>query len=67
MRKQVVAGEAKRAAAGIERQLAKLADEIARIRREVTLPINAEIEVIPNKITEHGKQAAEEAQAFGGK
>ena len=39
-----------------------MADEIARIRKEVTLPINAEIEVVTSKITEHGKKAAEEAQ-----
>ena len=62
VRKQVVAGEAKRAAGESSAELAKLADEIARIRREVTLPINAEIEVVTSKITEHGKKAAEEAQ-----
>ena len=62
VRKQAVAGEAKRAAGESSAELAKLADEIARIRREVTLPINAEIEVVTSKITEHGKKAAEEAQ-----
>ena len=62
VRKQAVAGEAKRAAGESSAEPAKLADEIARIRREVTLPINAEIEVVTSKITEHGKKAAEEAQ-----
>ena len=62
VRKQAVAVEAKRAVGESSAELAKLADEISRIRREVTLPINAEMEVVTNKITEHGKKAAEEAQ-----
>ena len=62
VRKQAVAADAKRAAGESSAELAKLADEIARIRKEVTLPINAEIEVVTSKITEHGKKAAEEAQ-----
>jgi methyl-accepting chemotaxis protein len=34
----------------------------SRIRKEVTLPINTEIEALTNKITEYAKKAGEEAQ-----
>ncbi len=43
-------------------QLSRFADEIARIRKDVTLPINVEIEALANKITEHGKQSSEAAR-----
>ncbi|MDP1584009.1 MAG: methyl-accepting chemotaxis protein [Bradyrhizobium sp.] len=63
IRKQVIALESKRTSGDTESiaQLAKLADETARIRRDVTLPINQEIESIANTITEYGKQASETA------
>src|SRR5580765_1222641 len=46
IRKQAIA---QRAAAESSAELAKLADEVARIRKEVTLPINTEIEALTNK------------------
>ena len=66
VRKQVVAIESKRttgdSSAEMNAQLSKLAEETVRIRKEVTLPINVEIEAIANKITEHGKQRSGEAR-----
>jgi methyl-accepting chemotaxis protein len=66
VRKEAVGLEAKRVNgepnAEITARLAKLADEIARIRKEVTLPINAEIETVASKITDFGKQRSEEFQ-----
>ena len=66
VRKQAVAIEAKRASgepsAETSAQLAKLADEIARIRKEITIPINGEIEVVASKITDFGKERSEEAR-----
>jgi hypothetical protein len=59
IRKQAIA---KHAAAESSAELAKLADEVARIRKEVTLPINAEIEAVTSKIAEYAKKASEEAQ-----
>jgi methyl-accepting chemotaxis protein len=44
-------------------QLAKLTDEIARIRKEVTTPINDEIEALASKITDSAKQRSEELRA----
>ena len=43
-------------------RLAKLGDEIVRIRKDVTLPINVEIEATASKITEFAKQRSQEAQ-----
>jgi methyl-accepting chemotaxis protein len=64
IRKQTIAIESKRGAGETEAiaQLAKLSDESARIRRDVTLPINREIEALANTITDHGKQASEAAR-----
>jgi methyl-accepting chemotaxis protein len=66
VRKEAVDLEVKRAngevSAEMTARLAKLADEIPRIRKEVTLPINAEIEAIATKITDFGKLKSEEAQ-----
>ena len=59
IRKQAIA---KHAAAESSAELAKLADEVARIRKEVTLPINAEIEAVTSKIAAYAKKASEEAQ-----
>jgi methyl-accepting chemotaxis protein len=66
VRKQTVTIESKRTtgepSAETTAQLSKLADEIVRIRRDVTIPINVEIEALANKITEYGKQRSEEAR-----
>jgi HAMP domain-containing protein len=68
VRKEAVGLEAKRAngelTAETTARLAKLADEIPRIRKEVTLPINAEIEAVASKITDFGKQGSEQAQVI---
>jgi methyl-accepting chemotaxis protein len=65
--RQMIALEAKRAAgeANTETsaQLAKLAAEIARLRKDVTLPINVEIDGLGEKIAEFGIHRAEEARA----
>jgi methyl-accepting chemotaxis protein len=44
-------------------QLAKLTDEIVRIRKEVTIPINQEFESLATKIVAFAKERAEEARA----
>ena len=66
IRKQSIAVESKRGtgehSAEATAQLSRFADEIARIRKDVTLPINVEIEALANKITEHGKQSSEAAR-----
>jgi methyl-accepting chemotaxis protein len=66
IRKQAIAVESKRGtgehSAEATAQLSRFADEIARIRKDVTLPINVEIEALANKITEHGKQSSEAAR-----
>ena len=59
IRKQAIAVEHSAEATA---QLSRFADEIARIRKDVTLPINVEIEALANKITEHGKQSSEAAR-----
>jgi methyl-accepting chemotaxis protein len=68
VRKEAIGLEAKRASGELTAEttarIAKLADEIARIRKEVTLPINAELEATATKITEFGKQGSEQAQAM---
>ena len=66
VRKQVIAIEVKRTAGehGAEAlaQLSKLNDEIARIRKEVTLPINVEAEELANTITDFAKKSSQDAQ-----
>ena len=61
IRRQAMAIEAK-GGADAAAQLGKFADEIARIRKDVTLPISTEMEAIANKMTDHGKQRSEEAR-----
>ena len=65
VRRQELAIEAKNAdhSAEASAQMAKLVQEIVRIRKEVTAPINVEIEALANKITEHGKESSEVAQS----
>jgi HAMP domain-containing protein len=66
VRKEAIGIETKRGAGQLSAeatvQLSKLADEVARIRKDVTAPINAELEATANKITDHGKQRSEEAR-----
>jgi methyl-accepting chemotaxis protein len=66
VRKEAIGIETKRVAgqlpAEATAQLSKLADEVARIRREVNVPINVELEATANKITDYGKQRSEEAR-----
>jgi methyl-accepting chemotaxis protein len=65
VRKQAIAVESKHSNGEVDaesaKQLSKFHDEIARIRKDVTQPISAEIEAIANKITEYGKARSEEA------
>jgi hypothetical protein len=65
-RREAVALEAKRVTDELTPEAAarisKLADEILRIRKEVTIPINAELEKTANEITDYGKQKSGEAQ-----
>jgi methyl-accepting chemotaxis protein len=66
VRRQAIAIESKRTAdePNVETtaQLAKLAEEVVRIRKDVTLPVNVEIDALANKITEYGRQRSEEAR-----
>jgi methyl-accepting chemotaxis protein len=59
VRKQEIALEAKKGA-DISAELARLDAEIARIRKDVTQPINVEIEALANKIVDYGKARADE-------
>jgi methyl-accepting chemotaxis protein len=59
VRKQEIALEAKKGA-DISAELARLDAEIARIRKDVTQPINTEIEALANKIVDYGKARADE-------
>jgi methyl-accepting chemotaxis protein len=61
VRKQEIAIEAKKGADS-SAELARLDAEIARIRKDVTLPINIEIEAVANKIVEFAKSHGEEAR-----
>jgi methyl-accepting chemotaxis protein len=61
VRKQEIAIEAKKGADS-SAELARLDAEIARIRKDVTLPINAEIEAVANKIVDFAKSHGEEAR-----
>jgi CHASE3 domain sensor protein len=67
IRKQVFEVEAKRgkndSSAEVTAQLSKLADEIVRVRSEVTIPISKEMEAIANAIAEHGNKRSVEARA----
>src|SRR5450756_346680 len=67
VRKQAIAiqskGSAGESSAETTAQLVKLADEVARLRSEVTAPINAELETVASKITEFAKQQSEKARA----
>jgi methyl-accepting chemotaxis protein len=65
VRKQALTIEAKNADHNAEAsaQMAKLVQEVARIRKEVTAPINVEIEALANKITEFAKERSDAAQA----
>src|SRR5262245_27376305 len=62
VRKQAIALEAKKSA-DTSADLAKLSDEIARLRKDVTLPINTEIEALVNKIVDYAKGRSEEGRA----
>jgi methyl-accepting chemotaxis protein len=64
VRKQQLVIEAKNAdhSAEASAQMAKLVQEVVRIRKEVTLPINVEIEALANKITDYGKEQSGAAQ-----
>jgi methyl-accepting chemotaxis protein len=59
VRKQEIALEAKKGAES-SAELARLDAEIARIRKDVTQPINVEIEALANKIVDYGKARADE-------
>jgi methyl-accepting chemotaxis protein len=61
VRKQEIALEVKNGEASAE--LAKLDAEIARIRKEVTLPINVEMETLSDRIFDYAKARATEARA----
>jgi len=60
IRKQEIALEAKKGESSAE--LAKLDAEISRIRKEVTGPINVEMEALANAIVDYAKARAEEAR-----
>ena len=64
VRKQELAIESKDADHNAEAsaQMAKLVQEIVRIRKEVTAPINVEIEALANKIAEYAKGRSEEGR-----
>jgi methyl-accepting chemotaxis protein len=61
VRKQEITLEAKKGAE-TSAELARLDAEIARIRKDVTLPINTEIMALANKIVDYGKARADEAR-----
>jgi methyl-accepting chemotaxis protein len=61
VRKQEITLEAKKGA-DTSAELARLDAEIARIRKDVTLPINTEIMALANKIVDYGKARADEAR-----
>jgi methyl-accepting chemotaxis protein len=62
VRKQIISIEAKRAGE-IEAQLPKLQDEIARLRKEVSLPASAEMDAVIGKIAEFAEHHADEGRA----
>jgi methyl-accepting chemotaxis protein len=60
-RKQEIALEGKKGGEP-SAELAKLDAEISRIRKEVTAPINVEMEALANKIVDYAKARAEESR-----
>jgi methyl-accepting chemotaxis protein len=65
--REAIGLEAKRASeptAAATARISKLAEEVARIRKEVMLPIGVELEAVASRITEHGKQRSEEARVL---
>jgi methyl-accepting chemotaxis protein len=67
VRKEAVGLEAKRTAGDLtideSGKLAKLGDEIVRIRREVTIPLNAQLEALANEMTLSAKERGEKNKA----
>jgi methyl-accepting chemotaxis protein len=65
--REAIGLEAKRASeptAAATARISKLAEEVARIRKEVMLPIGVELEAVASRITERGKQRSEEARVL---
>ena len=66
VRKQIIEIESKRIknefSVEATAQLSRLAEEVVRIRTEVTLPVSREMETIANTISEHGKKQSGEAR-----
>jgi methyl-accepting chemotaxis protein len=64
VRKQELAIESKNGdhSAEASAQMAKLVQEVARIRKEVNGPVNVEIEALANKITDYAKGRSEEGR-----
>jgi len=67
-RSEIIGLEARKAGSGeppaeAATRIAKLNNEIARIRKDVTLPVNTELMAIADKIVEYAKQRAKEADA----
>jgi methyl-accepting chemotaxis protein len=66
-RREAIGLEAKRASeptADATARISKLAEEVARIQKEVMLPIGVELETVAGRITEQGKQRSEEARVM---
>ena len=67
VRKQIISIEAKRAggetSAETAAQLSKLQDEIARVRKDVSLPASAEMDAVIGKIAEFAEHRADEVRA----
>ncbi|UCF53917.1 MAG: HAMP domain-containing protein [Bradyrhizobium sp.] len=63
LRKQEIAIDKNGANAEVAAQLAKLSANIARLRTEMTVPINEEISELTMKITDYAKQKSAEARA----
>jgi methyl-accepting chemotaxis protein len=66
-RREAIGLEAKRASeptADATARISKLAEEVARIQKEVMLPIGVELETVASRITEQGKQRSEEARVM---
>jgi methyl-accepting chemotaxis protein len=67
VRKEALGLEAKRAggdqSSELSARISKLADEMVRIRSEVTVPLSVELEDTTLKLSDYGKQRSAEAQA----
>jgi methyl-accepting chemotaxis protein len=63
LRKQEIAIDKNGANAEVAAQLAKLSANIARLRTEMTVPINEEISELTMQITDYAKQKSAEARA----